>query len=428
MPAATMRTLRAAPAGPGRSPLKAALLLATIALGVAATISALSISSALNRLMVERLERDGLVVAIYGSDGLAGTDSPEYSLNQRAVDALMSDVAGSAAASLVRSLDFDEYVVDGAVYQVRTALAASPSYLQVMGLDMIAGANVEAPHQAVISATLAEVLYGSAIAALGQTLRTAPPRATVRGDVPPDTAASIIRTMVGQAAYTVRGVFRDPDELRRRVYEIADMVVGLDADPDRHRYSIRLRVTGARLGAIRFQVRAALARQYGYEVAAIVEQESDSAYRYGLDPRSTVRTVSLILNLLAVLILVTGGVGLLSLMMVEVLSRSRQIALSRAFGASKRSIAAEFLVWSVVMAAAAAALGVVLSLFLSAPLTHLVTAVFRDTAEIDLTGPVITPAAIAAGVAAAVGIGGLLGPLPVFSALAAPIAEGIRDA
>ena len=40
----------------------------------------------------------------------------------------------------------------------------------------------------------------------------------------------------------------------------------------------------------------------------------------------------------------------------------------------------------------------------------------------------ITPSAVAAGVAAAVGIGGILGPLPVFSALAAPIAEGIRDA
>ena len=424
-PAATMRTLRAAPTGLGRSPLKAALLLATIALGVAATISALSISSALNRLMVERLERDGLVVAIYGSS--ADLDSPEYPLNQRAVDALLSDVAGAAAASLVRSLDYDEYEVDGTVYQVRTAVAASDSYLQVMGLDMIAGANVESPHQAVISATLAEVLYGSAIAAIGQTLRPSPPRVMVSADVPSDAAARIIRSLVGPA-YTVRGVFRDPDELRRRVYEIADMVVGLDADPDRRRYSIRLRVTGARLGAIRFQVRAALARQYGYEVAVIVEQESESAYRYGLDPRSTVRTVSLILNLLAVLILVTGGVGLLSLMMVEALSRSRQIALSRAFGASKRSIAAEFLVWSVVMAAAAAVIGVVLSLFLSGPLSELVTAVFRDAADIDLTGPVIQPAAVAAGVAAAIGIGGLLGPLPVFSALAAPIAEGIRDA
>ena len=187
-------------------------------------------------------------------------------------------------------------------------------------------------------------------------------------------------------------------------------------------------MTGTRLGAIRFQVRAALARQYGYEVPVLVDQESGSSYRYGMDPRSTVRTLSLIMNLLALLILVTGGVGQLSLMMVDVLSRSRQIALARAFGASKWNIAAEFLVRSVVMAAAAAALGVVLSLFLSGPLTALVTAVFQDAAAIDLTGPVVTPAAVAASVAAAIGVGGLLGPLPVFSALAAPIAEGIRDA
>ncbi len=159
-----------------------------------------------------------------------------------------------------------------------------------------------------------------------------------------------------------------------------------------------------------------------------IQQEADSSALHGLDPRSTVRTLSLILNLLAVLILVTGGVGLLSLMMVEVLSRSRQIALSRAFGASKRTIAGEFLIRSLVMVAAASALGVGLSLFLSGPLTALVTPVFQDAAAIDLTGPVVTPAAVAAGVAAAIGVGGLLGPLPVFSALAAPIAEGIRDA
>ena len=421
-PAATMRTLRVAPTGLGRSPLKAALLLATISLGVAATISALSISSALNRLMAERLERDGLVVAIYDS---ADPGRPVYRLNQRAVETLLSDVSGATAASLVRPLDSDEYVLGGTIYQVRTVVAASDTYLQVMGLEMAAGSNVETPDHAVISATLAEVLYGSAAAALGQTLQTASPRMTF-GNRTREQAAAMRRAFT--PAYTVRGVFRDPDELRRRVYGIADLVVGLDADPDRHRYSIALRVTGARLGAIRFQVRAALARQYGYEAAVAVEQEDDMSAFHDLDPRSTVRTLSLILNLLAALILVTGGVGLLSLMMVEVLSRSRQIALSRAFGASKRSIAAEFLVWSVVMAAAAAALGVVLSLFLSAPLTELVTAVFRDTADIDLTGPVITPAAIAAGVAAAVGIGGLLGPLPVFSALAAPIAEGIRDA
>lgn len=422
MPAATMRTLRAAPTGLGSSPLKSALLLATIALGVAALISALSISTALNRLMVERLERDGLVVHVYDA---ADPGQPSYPLNQQAVDALMSEVTGAAAASLFQTLASDEYVVGGTTYQVRTAVTASASYLQVMGLEMIAGAGVDTPRQAVISAGLAEVLYGSAAAALGQTLQTAPPRMTVRGDVSPEAAANFRRASM--PAYVVRGVFRDPDELRRRVYEIADLVVGLDPDSG-DRPAITLRATGTSLAAIESQVRAALARQYGHDAAVAVAQASSSANLHDLDPRSTVRTLSLILNLLAVLILITGGVGLLSLMMVEVLSRSRQIALARAFGASKRTIAAEFLRWSVVMAAAASAVGVVLSLFLSAPLVALVTAVFRDAAAIDLTGPVVTPTAVAAGVASAIGVGGLLGPLPVFSALAAPIAEGIRDA
>lgn len=421
MPAATMRTLRAAPTGLGSSPLKSALLLATIALGVAALISALSISTALNRLMVERLERDGLVVHVYDA---ADPGQPSYPLNQQAVDALMSEVTGAAAASLFQTLASDEYVVGGTTYQVRTAVTASASYLRVMGLEMIAGASVDTPRQAVISAGLAEVLYGSAAAALGQTLQTAPPRMTVRGDVSPEAAANFRRASM--PAYVVRGVFRDPDELRRRVYEIADLVVGLDPDSG-DRPAITLRATGTSLAAIESQVRAALARQYGHDAAVAVAQASSSANLHDLDPRSTVRTLSLILNLLAVLILITGGVGLLSLMMVEVLSRSRQIALARAFGASKRTIAAEFLRWSVVMAAAASAVGVVLSLFLSAPLVSLVTGVFRD-ATIDLTGPVVTPTAVAAGVASAIGVGGLLGPLPVFSALAAPIAEGIRDA
>jgi putative ABC transport system permease protein len=164
-----------------------------------------------------------------------------------------------------------------------------------------------------------------------------------------------------------------------------------------------------------------------YEAPVEVLPGSTTSVIEGLDPRPAVRALSLVVNLLAVLILVTGGVGLLSLMMVEVLSRSRQIALSRAFGATKGAIVREYLARSLILVGAASVLGIGLSLFLSGPLTALVMPIFQDAAEIDLTGPVITPAAVAAGVAAALGVGGLLGPLPVFSALAAPIAEGIRD-
>ena len=74
-------------------------------------------------------------------------------------------------------------------------------------------------------------------------------------------------------------------------------------------------------------------------------------------------------------------------MVVEVLSRSRQIALSRAFGAAKAAIVREFLARSLIMMGASSALGVALSLFLSAPLTDLVVPIFQEVTEVELTAP-----------------------------------------
>ena len=244
----------------------------------------------------------------------------------------MSDVPGAAAASLVASAWSDEYVVAGTFYQVRKVVMASKSYVRVMGLAVTVGSNIDAPRQALISAALAEVLFGSAAAALGQTLRTAPPTITIRGEWPEDRAAAIGRSRM--RSFTVRGVFADPDELRRRVYGIADMVVSLDSDSWKSSaYTIALRVTGSRFPTVESQVRAAMDRQYDAPVT--VWQGSPTSVIEGVDPRRTMRTLSTVVKLLAVLILITGGVGLLSVMMAEVLSRSREIALSRALGARK---------------------------------------------------------------------------------------------
>lgn len=414
--------LRSVLTGLGRSPFTSSLLLATIALGVAVLILALSISSTLKRLIAERLERDGLVVMVWAA-GPRKPGQPEDFLDQRGVDALMREVPGAVAASLVKPAR-DEYVAAGTVYQVRNVVKASESYARVMGLEVIAGSDVDATQQALISSTLAEVMFGSVAAALGQTLTTAPRRTTFSGAVP-DLEETIARMRRRNThSYTVRGVFADPDELRRAVYGIADMVVSPGSEPW-PRYRIELRVTGSRFPTIASQVQDVMRRQYDAPVS--VRQESTTSSIQGLDPRATLPITSLVVNLLTVLILMAGGVGLLSVMMTEVLSRSRQIALSRAFGAAKGTVVREFLARSLVMVGMASALGVALSLFLSAPLTDLVMPIFQDAAEIDPSGPVITPVAVAASVAASLGVGGLLGTLPVFSFLAAPIAEGIRD-
>ena len=426
-----MRTLRSALSSLGRSPVKTSVMLATVGLGVAVLIFALSISTAFARVIAERLEGAGLVVMVQVSspetdghrDGIPAHDIPKI------IDTLVHDVVEVATASRVDFVYPTSFVAGTATYEIRSVLNVSEEYLDIMDLDVVAGRRFTAgSRDALLSASLAEVLFGSPVAALGQPLQTAAPRIEIRGDVPESEA--FIREELSQL-YTVRGVFADPDELRRRAYGIADMLVATQQTGRAVTYSTLqfvARVTAGRLATVESQVRAAIAAQFGDELRVEV-WEGEPFHASGVleNIRSTVRTFALVVNLLGVLLLATGCVGLLSLMTVEVLSRSRQIALSRAFGAAKAVIVREFLARSLIMMGASSALGVALSLFLSAPLTDLVMPIFQDVTEVELTGPVITPAAVVRGVAASLGIGGVLGTLPVFSALSAPIAEGIRD-
>ena len=428
-----MRTLRSALTSLGRSPVKASAMLATVGLGIAVLIFALSISTATARLVDERLGRGELVVTVrvtVKSATARRLPSSPSEYRREVTDALSRDIAGAVAVSPTESGSLSSFMVGQDTYQVRGVIGASEAYLDVMRLELIAGREPAAGSPDVlISESLADVLFGSPVAALGQPMQTAKPRLEIRGEV----TADDIRTALPMALYTVRGVFADPDELRRRVYDIADMMVPLRHGPVGRTRTVLTtswfvaRVTDSRLATVESQVRSALAARFGEELTVEV-WEGGTGMGFQLESlRSTVRIFSLVVNLLGVLLMAAGSVGLLSIMAVEALSRSREIALSRAFGAAKAMIAREFFARSLIMVGAASVLGVALSLFLSAPLTDVVRPVFRGMTGVELTGPVITPAAIVPGVAASLGIGGLLGTLPVVSALSAPIAEGIRD-
>lgn len=446
-----MRTLRSVLTGLARSPVKSCITLATVGLGVGVLICALSIGSAFARTIAEHLERDGLVVMVANarraSHGGLEAVKP-FQFDRQVVGALLHGVAGARAASPVTRADWTEFEIAGATYQVRSVLGVGESYLQVMGLELVAGSSLTAAmpasreRQALISATMAEMLFGSPVDAIGQIIRPPMPAtptismpAGVDVDAAVDAGIDKLRAALAPPV-TVRGVFADPGELQRRAYGIADMLMpatGMvpgEAVPFMEGYlmsRVALLVEGGEVATIESQVRAALAQQYGDGVAVEVWEGQPSGVTADLDQaRSTVRTFSLVVNLLGFVLLVTGCVGILSIMLVEVLGRSRQIAIARAFGASKGVILREFAARSLLLVGAAAALGVVLSRFLSGPLTELVAPVLRGVTAADLGG-VISPGSVLIGIAAALAVGGLLGVVPVFAALATPIAEGIRD-
>ena len=441
-----MRTLRSVLSSLARSPFKSSITLATVGLGVGVLIFALSISSAFTRLIAENLERNGRVVMVANArwDETGALESVKpFQFDGRAPGALLHGVVGARAASPVTPTGWTDFEVEGATYQIRNVMGVGEYYLDVTGLDLVIGSPITAAmlatgeRHALLSATLAELLFGSPADAIGRTIRPPMPEVSIQGGGEmPDGALDLLRDLLSPS-FTVGGVFADPSELQRRAYGIADMLVPATAAVPGKAVDfmegflmsrLALLVEGGGFDTIESQVRAALAQQYGDDVAVVVWEGQPAGGTADLEEaRSTVRTFSLVVNLLGFVLLVTGCVGILSIMLVEALGRTRQIAIARAFGATKGAMLREFLARSSILVGGACAIGVALSLVLSGPLTDLVMPIFRGVTEADLGGSVISPTAMLVGVAAALGVGGLMGVLPVFSALATPIAEGIRD-
>lgn len=441
-----MRTIRSVLTGLARSPVKSFVTLATVGLGVGVLIFALSISGAFSRLVSDQLEQGGVVVMVANVERDENGDLQQVRPPQfdgAAIDALRAGVSGAAAASPVAFTPWTEYVVGGDNYRFRSVVGVNEDYLDVMGLQVVAGSAFTAAdvaagaREAMVSETMAQVLFGSPVEALGQIIQ---PPASTQGAAG---GGGRFARRFTPPTYTVRGVFGDPTELQRRAYGVGDMIVPMtSAFPTTGNAAganaaalagflnsrIALRVQGSGLATVESQARGALAQQYGDGLTVEVWEGRPDGQTAALEEaRSTVATFSLVVNLLGFVLLVTGCIGILSIMLVEVLGRTREIAVERAVGASRGMIAREFFARSLIVVSAAAVIGVALSLVLSGPLTELVVPIFRGATQAELGGAVIDLAAIAIGVGAAIGVGGLFGVLPVFSALRAPIAEGMRE-
>ena len=121
-----MRAVQATLRSLGR-PAKVSLTVAATGLGVAALIFALSTSAAVTRLASERLDGNGLVVAVAVTDrspgGTLGANGDR--LRRQVTAALLSDVVGVAAVSSAADVPFRSFAVGGRFYEIRRVLSVS---------------------------------------------------------------------------------------------------------------------------------------------------------------------------------------------------------------------------------------------------------------------------------------------------------------
>jgi putative ABC transport system permease protein len=426
-----------------RSPLKSILTLATVGIGVGVLIFALGMSSTFNTLMDEQLAGEGIVAnyanAEFNTEGELELVRPPQG-DEFIVDIISAEISGVIAVTPVTEISFNEFVVHGTTYRIRSMLGANEAYGRVMDLEMIAGvfydkADVEEGNRkAVITEGLAEILFGSPSAAIGGILQ---PPAFELPEEAQNNQRMAERMRGFSDPYEVIGVYKDPTELQRKSYGIGDMIVPytssfggmLNAAQASRFFSGRgvLLTSGVTFETVEAQLREVLTRNYGDDFALEVWEGSPSGSSdYLAEMRSTVDTFSLVVNLLGFILLAAASIGILSIMLVEALGRSREIALERALGASKAVIIREFFARSTVVSLISVIIGVGLAFLLSGPLTDLILPIFSgiDAAQV---GSVITFQSVLVGAVSAVVIGGVFGVFPVFSVLNVGIADAIRE-
>ncbi len=474
-----MKTIKSVIRSLGRSPLKSFLTLFTVGLGVGVLVFVLSISETFTKKIKDELENRGMIVnlanAEYSTTGLEPVRPPQF--DEKLTSIIKSEITGVQNVASVSNPFWNEFIYDQKQYRIRNVIGSTDEYAPLTGMKLVAGEFFNAEDvtkgnkKAIISRSLAEMIFGSAENALGKQVKPPAPqtvvvnqRTTNNGTTTTVTTTSPTGVTTTQRStgqnnqnnqnrqnrnrmggdrfslptFTITGVFEDFSELKRKSYGLGDMVIPYTAMlPSGENMQMMLRfmqsttimsVKGRTMEQVESQLRSVLSREYGRDVKLYVWEGTIRGDSNVLaETRQSLNTFSLVVNLLGFLLLITGSIGILSIMLVEILGKTRDIALERAMGAAKSNILREYFTRSVVITFISVAFGIILSLVFAQPLKEIILPVFASVGDIASGGTIITPLAILIGSATALVIGGVFGVLPLFATLQTGISDGLRE-
>jgi putative ABC transport system permease protein len=379
--------------------LRSFLTILGIVIGVAAVIALMSVGRGATADILSRIETLGSDVVIIRAGtmsfgGVSGTGGTANTLTMEDATAINEQVSNISAVAPFYSRNLQ--VVVGGENLNSSVLGVTPEYMDVLNLELTNGTFFNdydyqrGSKLAVLGANVAETLFGTTNP-IGQQIRI----------------GSIVVRITG-VLQSKGGTFGSPDDSIFIPLTAMQQTVAQPrtAQGDHVVSSIYLAVGDEEMADVTVTDLANLLRDRhnlgsGVDDDFIITSMEEIASAIS----ETANTMTYLLGAIAAISLLVGGIGVMNIMLVSVLERTREIGIRKALGAKERDIWSQFLIEAALLTLVGGIIGTAVGLIVS----YLIN-------QSGFVSTLVTADIIILAVSVSVGIGLFFGFYPAWNA------------
>src|SRR6266850_129818 len=318
-------------------------------IGTASLILVVTIGLTGKQYILKQIQSIGanMVVVEYKGGGTRISNVQQDFLTIRDMRAVQEQVPGVIAASPMITMT-ERIPIGGGKEGDVQILGVAPDHRVVRNLEVLAGRFfdnddlVSRAHAAVVTQKMAEKLWGSADAAVGQTVKLSNLPFTIIGtfreSVETFGQSEIVENTI-LIPYTVAKDFTGTENVKQLYFSMADP-----------------QLVPAGTEQIRRVIESRHRPDSSYEATNLTQLLAVAA--------RTANALTVVLLLIATVTLIVSGVGIMNIMLVTVKSRTREIGIRKAVGATRREIRYQFLAEAVFISLAGGFIGIVIGMAL----------------------------------------------------------------